>query len=261
MKVVILAGGLGTRLREETDIRPKPMVEIGERPIIWHIMSHYAEANFEEFIICTGYKGEVIKEWFANLRLLNSDFTVQYNEHASITYHDELRESDWKVTVSDTGATTPTGGRIKKIEKYVRQETFLCTYGDGLSDIDITKLIDFHKSHGKIATLTAVRPPTRFGVIEISPDNGVNHFREKPQTDGWVNAGFFVFEPGIFDYLSEDSILEQGPLEKLAADGQLMAFQHEGFWQPMDTFREKLELEELWNSGTPPWLKNKLAKG
>ena len=256
MKVVILAGGLGTRLREETDIKPKPMVEIGGHPIIWHIMSHYAESNLKEFVICVGYKGEVIKQWFSNFRLLSSDFTVKYGKESDITFHDDFPESNWEVTIADTGIGTPTGGRIKMIQKFTGGETFLCTYVDGLSDVDIDEILAFHKSHGKIATLTTVRPLTRFGVIEISPEGEVNRFREKPQTDGWINAGFFVFEPQIFDYLDFDSILEQDPLEKLASDGQLMAYRHDGFWQPMDTFREKQELEAIWNSGNAPWKNN-----
>jgi glucose-1-phosphate cytidylyltransferase len=253
MKVVILAGGLGTRLREETDIRPKPMVEIGGQPMLWHIMSHYANAGHREFVICTGYKGEVIKEWFRNLRSLKSDFTVTYQAGTHIDFHDEFPENDWKVTIADTGALTSTGGRIKRIEKYIGNEPFLCTYGDGLSDIDLELLVDFHRQHGKIATLSSVKPLTRFGVLDLDEASVVKSFREKPQTEGWINAGYFVFQPEIFQYLREDSVLEHEPLVQLSNEQQLMAFKHNGFWQPMDTYREKQELETLWNSGRAPW--------
>jgi len=253
MKVVILAGGLGSRLREETEIKPKPMVEVVGLPIIWHIMNGYSVYNHKEFVICGGYKNEVIKNWFTNLRLFKSDVRIQVGESQHLEFMDDAHENGWDVVVSNTGAETQTGGRLFRIRKYLREETFLCTYGDGLGNVDINALISFHKSHGKIATLTSVKPPTRFGVIDISSDGSIKSFREKPQTDSWVNAGFFVFEPEIFDYLNEDCVLEHGPLEKLAEDGQLMAFKHEGFWQPMDTYRDKLELESLWNAGNPPW--------
>jgi len=253
MKVVILAGGLGSRLREETEIKPKPMVEVVGLPIIWHIMNGYSVYNHKEFVICGGYKNEVIKNWFTNLRLFKSDVRIQVGESQHLEFMDDAHENGWDVVVSNTGAETQTGGRLFRVKKYLRDETFLCTYGDGLGNVDIDALIRFHKSHGKIATLTSVKPPTRFGVIDISSDGSIKSFKEKPQTDSWVNAGFFVFEPEIFDYLNEDCVLEHGPLEKLAEDGQLMAFKHEGFWQPMDTYRDKLELESLWNAGNPPW--------
>jgi glucose-1-phosphate cytidylyltransferase len=253
MKVVILAGGLGSRLREETEVKPKPMVEIVGLPIIWHIMNGYSVYNHKEFVICGGYKNEVIKNWFTNLRLFKSDVRIQVGESQHLEFMDDAHENGWDVVVSNTGAETQTGGRLFRIRKYLRDETFLCTYGDGLGNVDLDALLRFHKSHGKIATLTSVKPPTRFGVIDISSDGSIKSFREKPQTDSWVNAGFFVFEPEIFDYLNEDCVLEHGPLEKLAEDGQLMAFKHEGFWQPMDTYRDKLELESLWNAGKPPW--------
>jgi glucose-1-phosphate cytidylyltransferase len=253
MKVVILAGGLGSRLREETEIKPKPMVEVVGLPIIWHIMNGYSVYEHKEFVICGGYKNEVIKNWFTNLRLFKSDVRIQVGESQHLEFMDDAHENGWDIVVSNTGAETQTGGRLFRIRKYLRDETFLCTYGDGLSNVDIDELIRFHKSHGKIATLTSVKPPTRFGVIDISSDGSIKSFREKPQTDSWVNAGFFVFEPQIFEYLNEDCVLEHGPLEKLAEDGQLMAFKHEGFWQPMDTYRDKLELESLWNAGNPPW--------
>lgn len=253
MKVVILAGGLGSRLREETEVKPKPMVEVVGLPIIWHIMNGYSAYNHKEFVICGGYKNEVIKNWFTNLRLFKSDVRIQVGESQHLEFMDDAHENGWDIVVSNTGAETQTGGRLFRIKKYLRDETFLCTYGDGLGNVDIDALIRFHKSHGKIATLTSVKPPTRFGVIDIDADGSIRSFREKPQTDSWVNAGFFVFEPKIFDYLDEKCVLEHAPLEKLAEDGQLMAFKHEGFWQPMDTYRDKLELESLWNSGNPPW--------
>jgi glucose-1-phosphate cytidylyltransferase len=253
MKVVILAGGLGSRLREETEIKPKPMVEVVGLPIIWHIMNGYSAYNHKEFVICGGYKNEVIKNWFTNLKLFKSDVRIQVGESQHLEFMDDAHENGWDIVVSNTGSETQTGGRLYRVKKYLRNETFLCTYGDGLGNVDIEALIRFHKAHGKIATLTSVQPPTRFGVIEISSDGSIKSFREKPQTDSWVNAGFFVFEPEIFDYLDKDCVLEHGPLEKLAHDGQLMAFKHEGFWQPMDTYRDKLELETLWNAGNPPW--------
>jgi glucose-1-phosphate cytidylyltransferase len=253
MKVVLLAGGLGTRLREETEVKPKPMVEVGGRPILWHIMKTYASYGHTDFVICAGYKGEVIKNWFANFRILNSDFTVSFKNSVNIQFHSELEEMGWNATIADTGAETMTGGRIKKVAKYVGKETFLCTYGDGLADVDIAKLMEFHKSHGKIATLTTVKPVSRFGVLEIGASNQIESFKEKPQAEGFINGGFFVFEPEIFDYLNEDCVLEQEPLRRLAEEGQLMAFHHEGFWQPMDTFRELTILNELWKSGNAPW--------
>ena len=253
MKVVLLAGGLGTRLREETDVKPKPMVEVGNHPILWHIMKTYASYGHTDFVVCTGYKGEVIKNWFANFRILNSDFTVSFNQNVSLDFHSEIAEDGWNVTISDTGAETMTGGRIKRVQKYVGTDAFLCTYGDGLADVNIEKLIQFHKSHGKIATLTTVKPVSRFGVLDVGANYQVESFREKPQAEGFINGGFFVFEPEIFDYLDENCILEQDPLRKLAEDGELMAFNHDGFWQPMDTYRELTILNELWKSGSAPW--------
>jgi glucose-1-phosphate cytidylyltransferase len=253
VKVVILAGGLGSRLREETEVKPKPMVDVAGLPIIWHIMNGYSAYSHKEFVICGGYKNEVIKNWFTNLRLFKSDVRIQFGESQLLEFMDDTHENGWDVVVSNTGTETHTGGRLFRIKKYLRDETFLCTYGDGLGNVDIDALISFHKSHGKIATLTSVKPPTRFGVIDIDADGTIRSFREKPQTDSWVNAGFFVFESKIFDYLDESCVLEHAPLEKLAEEGQLMAFKHEGFWQPMDTYRDKLELESLWNSGNPPW--------
>ena len=253
MKVVLLAGGLGTRLREETEFRPKPMVPIGGKPILWHIMKNFSTFGINEFIVCAGYRGEVIRQYFRDFETMNSDFTVQIGSKAELKSHGLLEESGWIVTVAETGQDTMTGGRLYKIKDYTVNGTFICTYGDGLADVDITKLINFHRSHGKIATVTTVRPISRFGVLDLLADGTVERFREKPQADGWINAGYFVFEPEIFDFLNEDSILETEPLSKLAEKGQLMAFKHEGFWQPMDTYREFNILNELWNSNSAPW--------
>lgn len=253
MKTVLLAGGLGTRMREETEYRPKPMVPIGNQPIIWHIMKTFAHFSHKDFIVCTGYKGELLRDYFRNFETMNTDFTIRIGSNGSVISHGELEEDGWSVTVSDTGATTQTGGRLNKVRKYLSDETFMCTYGDGVADIDIGKLLKFHKSHGKLATLTTVQPVSRFGVLDIRLDGSVEKFREKPDSDGWINAGYFVFEPGIFDYLDNDCVLEQRPLSQLAEDSELMAYRHDGFWQPMDTYRESLMLNELWNSGSAPW--------
>lgn len=253
MKVVILAGGLGTRLREETDLKPKPMIEVGNQPILWHIMKIYAKYGHKDFVICSGYKSEIIKNWFVNFRVINSDVSVSFGNSMRIDIHSELEESDWRTTIANTGLDTMTGGRIKKIQKYIGDETFLCTYGDGLADIDISKLIAFHKTHGKIATLTTVKPVSRFGVLDVNSDGRVLSFKEKPQDAESINGGYFVFNSRVFDYLEHDSILEQEPLRRLAEDGELMAFQHAGFWQPMDTYRELVILNDLWKSGDAPW--------
>lgn len=254
MKVVLLAGGLGTRMREETEFRPKPMVEVGGRPVLWHIMKLFAQHGLNEFVICAGYKSEQIKEYFLNYEARNNDFTVHLGSKDQIQYHGNHDESDWTVTVADTGPTTMTGGRIKAVERYLDGEPFLATYGDGISNVDITSLVEFHRSHGKLATMTAVRPTSRFGVLDLEDDGKVGSFREKPQTDGWINVGYFVFEPEVLGYLSEDSVLEQEPLAKLAVDGELVAHRHTGFWQPMDTYREAQILNDLWNQGRAPWL-------
>lgn len=253
MKAVILAGGQGTRLREETEFRPKPMVEIGGKPILWHIMKNLSLHEIKDFIICLGYKGDLIKDYFLNYEARTNDITVSIGAQKVSVEHNSSHEEEWKVTLSDTGPLTMTGGRILKIQKYTETETFLCTYGDGLADVDIPQLIEFHNSHGKIATVTSVRPRSRFGSIEINNENDVTNFAEKPRSEQWVNGGFFIFEPEIFDYLTDNCILETNPLEKLAADGELAAFKHEGFWQPMDTFRESIELNDLWNSNSAPW--------
>jgi len=253
MKVVILCGGLGTRLREETEVRPKPMVEIGGKPILWHIMKIYSAFGFNEFIICLGYKGYMIKEYFSNYFLHQSDVTIDIKSN-KIEVHNNVCEP-WKVTLVDTGLNTMTGGRIKRIKNYIKNETFMVTYGDGVGNIDLKKLLDFHKNHGKYATLTAVQPLGRFGALEINTKDEIINFQEKPKGDkAWINGGFFVLEPQIFDYINGDeTIWEREPLEKLAKNGQLAAYKHKGFWMCMDTLRDKKELEALWNSGNAPW--------
>ncbi len=252
MKAVILAGGLGTRLSEETEVRPKPMVEIGGRPILWHIMKIYARHGIKEFFVALGYKGEVIKRYFLDYYHLSGSMTVNL-----ASGHSEVKESvgdDWLVHLIETGAETQTGGRIKRMANLLSGEPFLVTYGDGVSNVDVTKLMEFHRSHGKLATVTAVRPPARFGEIIFEGDL-VESFTEKPQVGtGWINGGFLVFEPEIFKYLHDDkSILERDALENLARDKQLVAYRHEGFWQCMDTLRDKRQLEAAWESGNPPW--------
>jgi len=253
MKAVILAGGLGTRLSEETSTRPKPMVEIGGKPILWHIMKNYSAHGINDFVICCGYKGYVIKEYFANYFLHMSDvtFDMQRNQMEVHTRHAE----PWKVTLVDTGDDTLTGGRLKRVKQYVADEDMFCfTYGDGVSNVNIRATIDFHKSHGKLATLTATQPPGRFGALSLSGQK-INSFQEKPQGDGaWINGGFFVLSPKVIDYIDNDAtIWEKAPMERLAKDGQLDAYLHDGFWQPMDTLRDKVLLEELWQSGKAPW--------
>jgi len=253
MKVVILAGGMGTRLSEETNIRPKPMVEIGNMPILWHIMKTYSHHGFNDFVLCLGYKGYMIKEYFANYFLHMSDVTIDLRENRT-TIHNNFSEP-WKITMVDTGDKTMTGGRIKRVEPYLEGEKFMVTYGDGVSDIDVKKLLAFHVNHGRKATLTAVKPPGRFGLMEIANGTEIKSFMEKPAGDGgWINGGFFVFEPEVLDYLTGDEcILERSPLEGLARDDHLRAFKHEGFWYPMDTLRDKTFLEERWNEGKAPW--------
>jgi glucose-1-phosphate cytidylyltransferase len=253
MKAVLLAGGLGTRMREETEFRPKPMVEVGGRPVLWHIMKMLGQQGFGDFVICTGYKSEMIKNYFANYAAMNQDFTVTLGDHASIQYHGAHDEAQWKVTVADTGANTMTGGRIKRIQQYVDGERFLCTYGDGVANVDLAALLEYHESHGKLATVTSVQPTSRFGVLELDDDGSVRRFKEKPQVEGWINIGYFIFEPEIFDYLGDNSVLEDEPLRQLALDNQIAAYPHHGFWQPMDTYRESLLLNELWASGAAPW--------
>lgn len=258
MKAVILAGGYGTRLSEETAVRPKPMVNIGERPILWHIMKIYTEHGITDFIICCGYKGEVIKEYFANYRYLRSDVTYDFTKRTDGT-EEIVHRSDcepWRVTLVDTGLETMTGGRLKRVREYLGSETFCLTYGDGVSNVDISGLIEYHKQQDTLATLTAIQPPGRFGVFRLNNGDGrITQFREKPQGEGaWINGGFFVLEPGVIDYIEGDeTVWEQEPLQNLAQDGELSAFRHNGFWQPMDTLRDKNVLEDLWNSGEAPW--------
>lgn len=255
MKVVILAGGLGTRLMEETEARPKPMVEIGGKPILWHIMKIYEAHGFNEFVICLGYKSHLIKEYFLNYYLYNSDVTIELAKN-KVDVHFSNSES-FKVTLVDTGLYTNTAGRIKRIQKYVSDETFMLTYGDGLSDVNIKELVSFHKKHGKIATLTSIQTPGRFGNIEMDEQGNVDYFVEKPQGDGmWINGGFFVLEPQIFTYLRgemDEVQWEKIPLMQIAHDKQLAAYKHSGFWKPMDAMRDRIELEQLWNSGNAKW--------
>ena len=253
MKVVLLAGGFGTRLSEETEIKPKPMVEIGGKPILWHIMKLYAHYGFDEFIICLGYKGYIIKEYFANYFLHNSDMTFDLKNN-SVTVHNNYGEN-WKVTLIDTGLNTMTGGRIKRIKEYVGNETFMLTYGDGLANVNIHELLEFHKKHGKSATLTSIQLGGRFGSIDMNQQGLVTAFVEKPRETGtWINGGFFVLEPEIFDYIKDDSVSwEKEPLEKLAKEGRLMTYKHNDFWKPMDKLSDKLELEAMWNSGHAAW--------
>ena len=255
MKVVILAGGRGTRISEESHLRPKPMIEIGGRPILWHIMKLYGYYGYNDFIICAGYKQQVIKEWFANYYIHNSDVTFDLQEN-TVEVHNN-RSEPWRVSVIDTGLNTMTGGRVKRIQKYIGDEPFLLTYGDGVSDINIAELVKFHRSHGKYCTVTATSVGQKFGVLDIGTDNQVNGFREKNDTDGSVvNMGFMVCEPQVFDYLEGDKVvLEREPLENLVRDNQLMAYRYGGFWQCMDTQREMKKLEELWQGGHAPWKK------
>lgn len=254
MKVVILAGGMGTRISEESHLKPKPMVEIGERPILWHIMKIYSYYGFHDFIICCGYKGDLIKEYFMNYYMHQSDVTIDLANNTT-QIHENTSEP-WKVTLVNTGLHTATGGRIKMIQKYVNEEPFMMTYGDGVSDVDIKALVEYHNMHGKIATITATRPAGRFGAIQVEEEsNEVNSFKEKAKQDqAWVNAGFAVFNKEIFNYLGDGSkMLETEPYEKLAEDGQMVAYKHDGFWSPMDTMRDKSYLESCWNGGNAPW--------
>ena len=252
MKVGILAGGFGTRLAEETEIRPKPMVEIGGRPIIWHIMMHYSYFGFKNFVIALGYKGEVIKRYLVDYCALESNLSVNLKS-GKINVHDSPKQ-DWTVDLINTGRQTQTGGRIKRLAPYLGNKTFMLTWGDGVSDVNLNDLLDFHRSHGKLATLTAVRPPARYGYMKFEGTK-VTEFTEKPQIgEGWINGAFFVLEPGVFDYISgDDTVWEREPLEGLAKDGELIAYRHKSYWQCMDTLREKYLLEALWKSGSAPW--------
>jgi len=255
LKAVLLAGGLGTRMREETEFRPKPMVEIGGKPVLWHLMKTFAAHGVTDFVICAGYKGEQIKEYFLNYAALTNDFTVRLGRDGGVSFHGDHLERDWTVTIVDTGQETLTAGRVERVEEYVEGERFVVTYGDGLADIDVTALIAFHAGHGLRATITTVRPLSRFGLVDVDDQHLVTRFREKPQMEDWVSAGFFVFEPEVFDYLrdSDAVMLEHEPLARLAAERQLAAYRHEGFWQPMDTYRESQQLNQMWASGAAPW--------
>ncbi|HWB83422.1 MAG TPA: glucose-1-phosphate cytidylyltransferase [Bryobacteraceae bacterium] len=253
MKVVILCGGLGTRLREETEFRPKPMVEVGGRPILWHIMKTYAHHGFRDFVLCLGYRGNSIKEYFLNYEAMNNDFTIGLGQKSQIRYHGQHDEQGFSVTLADTGLNCMTGGRIRKIQKYIDGNTFMLTYGDGVSDVNMRELLEFHKSHGRLATVTTVPPVPRSGMIELDEDR-VGKFVEKPQSDGWISAGFFVLDREVFSYLNDDEcVFEREPLERLAAEGQLMAYRHNGYFFMMDTYREYQHLNELWNRDAAPW--------
>jgi len=250
MKVVILAGGLGTRLSEETGLKPKPMVEIGGKPILWHIMKIYSKYGFNDFVVCLGYKGHYIKEWFSQYYLHNADVSFDFSKNSKDYFN--CKSEKWRVTLIDTGDNTMTGGRIKRIKEYVGGETFMATYGDGVSNVDIKKLLEFHKKNGKLATLTAVYPEGRFGVLKIDEQDNVINFSEKTDNKGRINGGFFVLEPEVFDYIEGDATtFEKEPLENLARDGQLNAFPHDGFWKPMDTLSDKTKLEAMWEADAP----------
>lgn len=254
MKIVILAGGLGTRISEETDVKPKPMIEVGGKPILWHIMKLYSHYGFNEFVICAGYKAYSIKDFFYHYYMHSSDMTFDMCSN-EVTFHHSHAEP-WKVTVVDTGLNSMTGGRIKRVQPYIGNEPFLLTYGDGVSNVNIQSLVEHHKTSGKLATLTAVQPSGKFGALQISPSNEVTSFMEKPKGDGaWINGGFFVCEPDVFSYITEgdSTIWERGPMEGLSRDGQLSAYKFSGFWKPMDTLRDKVELSEMWDSGNAPW--------
>lgn len=253
MKVVILAGGFGTRISEESHLKPKPMIEIGNQPILWHIMKTYSYYGYNDFIICAGYKQDIIKEFFSNYFLHSSDITFDLKNN-TVNVHDNFSES-WKVTIVDTGITTMTGGRIKRIQKYIGEESFFLTYGDGVSNVNIENELAFHKTHGKTGTLTAISAGQRFGVLGMGQDNQISTFREKCDADAsLINGGFMILEPSVFEYIQNDStVFEEEPLEKLAVCGQLMAYRHDGYWQCMDTQRDKQTLDKLWNTGTAPW--------
>ncbi len=254
MKVVILAGGLGTRISEESHLRPKPMIEIGEKPILWHIMKSYSYYGFNEFIICLGYKGNIVKDYFANYYLYGSDVTFDMKFGNNMQVHNNMVEP-WKVTLVNTGLETSTGGRIKRVKEYLQNETFMLTYGDGVSDVNIEDLLKFHRSHGKLATVTAVQPSGRYGVLGIREDATVLEFVEKPKNlDAWINGGFFVLEPKVLDYIdADDTPFEGKPLDRLSEEGQVNAYKHTGFWQCMDTQRDKYYLEKMWDEGKAPW--------
>ncbi len=254
MKVVILCGGLGTRLREETEYRPKPLVDVGGRPILWHIMKLFDHHGYRDFILCLGYRGNMIKDYFLNYQAMSNDFTISLGAQARIAYHNAHDEQDFKVTLADTGLNTMTGGRIKRIQRYIDEPTFMATYGDGVADVDLKALLAFHSRHGKLATVTTVRPTSRFGIVELDDSGRVRRFQEKPVGEGWASAGFFVFNREVFNWLEgDDCVLEREPMERLARDGQLMAYRHDGFFFAMDTYREYQALNEMWDRGEAPW--------
>jgi glucose-1-phosphate cytidylyltransferase len=255
MKVVILCGGRGTRLREETEFRPKPMLPIGHLPILWHIMKIYASQGHREFVLCLGYKGDMIKDFFRNYQWMRSDVTLSLGPSPKYKFHNRHDEEDWTVTLADTGEDTPTGGRIRRIRQYIgNDENFFITYGDGVGNVDVNRELKFHKKHGKLLTLTSVHPPGRFGEIVLEDGSKVAQFNEKPQAEGgWINGGFFVASKKVFDYLDDETMFEQEPMRRLTAEGQLMAYPHDGFWQPMDTFQEFTLLNRLWNENKAPW--------
>ena len=254
MKVVILAGGFGTRIGEESHLKPKPMIEIGGRPILWHIMKTYSYYGFNDFVICLGYKAYCIKEYFAHYFLHEADVTFDFRTSNQQIIHNHQAEP-WKVTLVNTGLNTMTGGRVKRVQQYIGNEPFMLTYGDGVGDVDILSLVEYHKSHGKFATITSVQPPGRFGALDLTEGNMIKGFQEKPQGDGgWINGGFFVLQPEFFEYLNDDTtILEGVPMETLAKNNEVVAYKHDGFWQPMDTMRDKEKLEELWQRNEAPW--------
>jgi glucose-1-phosphate cytidylyltransferase len=254
VKIVILCGGQGTRLREETEYRPKPLVDVGGRPILWHIMKLFAHHGFRDFVMCLGYRGNMIKEYFLNYEAMNNDFTLSLGGQQALSYHGAHTEQDFRVTLADTGQETMTGGRIARVRRYVTGDTFMVTYGDGLADVDVKKLVSYHREHGRLATVTTVNPVSRFGILDVDEGGRVARFTEKPRVDGWANAGFFVFNRRVLDYLQgDDCILEREPLERLAAEGQLMAYRHDNFFFAMDTYREYKALNDLWASGRAPW--------
>lgn len=254
MKVVLLCGGLGTRLREETEFRPKPLVEIGGRPILWHIMKLYAHHGFRDFVLCLGYRGNMIKEYFLNYEAMNNDFTICLGQKSQIRHEGSHAEQNFRVTLADTGQETMTGGRLKRVGKYLEDTTFMLTYGDGISNVDISELLKFHHSHGRLATVTTFHPMSRFGILNIDNDSRVMNFIEKPSSDAWASAGFFVFQPEVLNYIDGDEcILEHEPLQRLAGDGQLVAYHHEGFFAAMDTWREYKQLNDVWSTGRAPW--------
>ncbi len=253
IKTMILCGGYGTRLQRETEFRPKPLVEIGSRPILWHIMKIFAHHNLRDFVLCLGYRGEMIKEYFLNYETMNNDFTIRLGDKGRIDYHDAHEEQDFTLTLANTGQDTMTGGRVARAAHYTN-DTFMVTYGDGVADVDIGALLAFHRSHGKIGTMTIAQPHSLFGIVETDTDGRIRCFREKPKLDSWINIGFMVFERAFLDYLGgDDCVLEKEPLERLAADGQLMAYRHEGYFFAMDTYRDFKQLNHLWNEGQAPW--------